>query len=215
MPTDEHVLCLKRLVKYLAGKSRLVWRFFHQQDPQVLTTFVDTDFAGCHKTRRSTSGGAALRGGHLIKHWAQTQTTVALSSAEAELGGICRGASQGLGLVALAKDLNIDMKLDVRTDATAAIGVCRRRGLGKIRHLAVADLWVQEKVRLKEFTLTKVPGDVNPADLLTKHVDRRLLEKHLRTLNLFFDWGRSSNAPTIDQKSLPIPKDNLPGAPVD
>ena len=167
-PTRAAVGALKRRVRYLSGRPRLVWKFGHQHDPQVLTTFVDTDFAGCHQTRRSTSGGAALRGGHLIKHWVHTQPTVALSSAEAELGGICRGASQGLGLCALAKDLNIELNLDIKTDATAAIGVCRRRGLGKIRHLAVADLWVQEKLRLKQFTLSKVPGAIYPADLLTK-----------------------------------------------
>ena len=154
-----------------------------------------------------------MRGGHLIKHWAQTQPTVALSSAEAELGGICRGASQGLGLCALAKDLNIELNLDIKTDATAAIGVCRRRGLGKIRHLAVADLWVQEKLRLKQFTLTKVPGASNPADLLTKHVDRQLLEKHLRTLGIFFDWGRSSDAPTIEHNSSSFQDMQSPGRP--
>ena len=138
-----------------------------------------------------------MRGGHLIKHVSQTQTTIAMSSAEAELTGICKGASHALGLRAVADDLNIQVVLDVQTDATAAIGICRRRGLGKIRHLAVADLWVQEKLRLKEFQLTKVPGAANPADILTKHVDRQTLERHLRTMGMMMDWGRNENAPTL------------------
>ena len=92
-------------------------------------------------------------------------------------GGICKGASQGLGLRALAKDLGIDLQLEIFTDATAAVGICRRRGLGKIRHLATADLWVQEKLRLQEFKLTKIPGAANPADILTTYVDRQTLEK--------------------------------------
>ena len=67
--------------------------------------FVDTDLGRCHVTRRSTSGGVAMRGNHCIKHWSTTQSTVALSSGEAELGGICRGASIGLCLQSLALDL--------------------------------------------------------------------------------------------------------------
>ena len=105
-----------------------------------------------------------MRGSHLIKHHSQTQSTVALSSGEAELSGICRGASLGLGLQSVAKDLSINMPLEIFTDATAAIGTCRRRGLGKIRHLHTADLWVQERLRTKDFKLSKIDGASNPAD---------------------------------------------------
>ena len=31
----------------------------------------------------------------------------------------------------------------MRSDAAAALGICRRRGLGNVRHLAVGDFWVQ------------------------------------------------------------------------
>ena len=59
---------------------------------------VDTDFADCRRTRRSTSGGGGImRGSHLLQHWTSTQSTVALSSAEAKLTGICRGAAKGIG----------------------------------------------------------------------------------------------------------------------
>ena len=113
-----------------------------------------------------------MRGSHCIKHWSTTQTSVALSSGETELGGICRGTAHGLGLHALAADLGFDMKMEVLHDATAAIGICRRRGLGRIRHLHVADLWVQDRVRKGDFALTKKPGESNPADILTKHLNR-------------------------------------------
>ena len=97
-PTRKGVDALKRLVRFLVGLPRLVYEFRFQGRPKQLEVFVDTDFGGCHATRRSTSGGVAMHGGHCIKHWSVTQSTVALSSGEAELGGICRGASVGLGL---------------------------------------------------------------------------------------------------------------------
>ena len=113
-----------------------------------------------------------MRGGHLIKHWSTTQSTVALSSAEAELSGICKGAMQGLGLQALCKDLGITTTITLRTDAAAAIGICRRRGLGKIRHLATADLWVQDRLKRGDFALVKIPGCDNNVRYPHSHVSR-------------------------------------------
>ena len=142
-----------------------------------------------------------MRGTHLIKQWAVTQSTVALSSAEAELVGICKGTSVSLGLQAVAQDLGFQWSLVVRTDASAAIGVCRRRGLGKIRHLATSDLWIQEKLRDGIFVLEKVEGKNNVADILTKHVDRATLERHVQAMGLKHEHGRAQSAPTLDHTS--------------
>ena len=94
-PTGRSVERLKRAVRYLRHKPRVVYEYYFQDPNRTLQVVVDTDFAGCHKTRRSTSGGAIFRGSHLLYHWSQTQTTSALSSAEAELPGICKGSFQG------------------------------------------------------------------------------------------------------------------------
>ena len=132
--------------------------------PEHIDVYVDTDFAGCKRTRRSTSGGVAMMGSHCVKHWAKTQSTVTLSSGEAELHGICAGVAQALGLQSICKDLGFEYKIRIHTDATAAIGIARRRGMGKIRHLDAADLWVQEKIRTGACELFKIPGVDNPAD---------------------------------------------------
>eukprot|EP00969_Alexandrium_andersonii_P144754 6401224-Alexandrium_andersonii.AAC.1 len=78
-------------------------------------------------------------------HWSATQKTSALSSGEAELAGIVKGAAEGLGLTAIAQDLGFTAALEVCADSSAAIGICRRTGIGRVRHLAVAQLWVQER----------------------------------------------------------------------
>jgi hypothetical protein len=199
-PTRKGVEALKRAVRFLVGMPRLVYCFDFQPYVKTLQTYVDTDFGGCHVTRRSTSGGVAMRGNHCIKHWSTTQSTVALSSGEAELGGICRGASIGLGLQSLAMDLGILLDREILTDATAAIGICRRRGLGKIRHLATADLWVQDRVRRGDFKLTKVLGTDNPGDLLTKHVARDVMLRHMERIGIRAESGRAKSAPTIEHK---------------
>ena len=136
-----------------------------------------------------------MLGGSNIKHWAKTQSTIALSSGEAELHGIAAGITQGLGMESIALDLGFTIAIRVHTDATAALGICRRRGLGKIRHLDVTDLWCQEKVRENAVELVKVLGSENPADIMTKYTDRSNLAKMLTLAGLSTLEGHAECAP--------------------
>ena len=137
-------------------------------------------------------------GTHTIKHWSTTQKTIALSSGEAELAGIVKGAAEGLGLTAIAQDLGFTASLEVCADSSAAIGICRRTGIGRVRHLAVAQLWVQERVRSGDFVLTKWPGERNPADILTKAVNGEIIDRHMQFVNLHWEDGRAECAPRLD-----------------
>ena len=106
-----------------------------------------------------------------MKTWSSTQATVALSSAEAELYALTKGASQGLGMMTLLADFGLTVSVTVHTDASAAIGIVRRAGIGKLRHLNVRYLWVQDQVKSERLGLKKVAGADNPADIATKHVN--------------------------------------------
>ena len=196
-PTVIAMDALKRLARYLLGKPRYVYQYDWQEDGGV-EVYADTDFAGCTVTRRSTSGGCLFRGSHLVKHWASTQKTIALSSGEAELAGIVRGAGEGIGMRSFGCDLGLSLRIRVHSDASAAIGMCRRTGIGRIRHLAVGQLWVQEKVRGGDLELLKVPGASNPADAMTKHLGKIVLEPHMQRMKVIPCEGRASTAPTIN-----------------
>ena len=194
IPTKKSNAKLKRLVRYLVGAPRLLYTYPFQDPTNQLDVYVDTDFAGCKSTRRSTSGGAAMHGKHHVKHWSKTQTTVCLSSGEAELRGISDGLAQAIGLQSIARDLGITYHIKMWSDATAAIGIARRRGMGKIRHLDVMDLWVQEKFTSKAASIDKVLGTENPADILTKYVERAGLTAALAKLGVLSAQGKSSSA---------------------
>ena len=90
--------------------------------PEFLDVYADSDFAGRKTSRRSTSGGVVMHGSHCLKHWATTQPTLGLSSGESELHGISKGIQKGLGFQSMCKDIGMDRKLRVHSDATAAIG---------------------------------------------------------------------------------------------
>ena len=167
-PTTSSLAKLVHLVRYLVRCPRLAFLYPWQSMPTSMDAYADTDFAGCNITRRSTSGGCILIGKKLLKHDSSTQTTIALSSGEAELHGIAKCASHALGFQAMARDLHVPLQINLHSDAIAAIGIARRRGIGRIRHLDVTDLWIQEKIRTKEITLLKTAGVSNPADLFYK-----------------------------------------------
>ena len=135
--------------------------------------------------------------GCCIKSWSSTQGTISLSSGEAEFYGIVKAASVGLGFQATLRDLGVDLSLEIFTDATAAKGIASRKGLGKTRHIAVHLLWVQERVARGDFKLTKVWGVDNPADLLTKHLTREVINNHMKKCNLKFLEGRAAEAPKL------------------
>ena len=113
------------------------------------------------------------------------------------MGGIAYGMAQALGLQSICRDLGLDLKLRVHSDATAAIGIAKRRGLGRIRHLHTADLWVQEKIRSGHVELLKILGSENPADLFTKYVDSTVIAMARKRMDLIFRDGRSAIAPQI------------------
>ena len=66
-PESEDWLRAKRLARYLKDSARVVVRFDLQEMPSTITVWSDTDFAGCRRTRRSTSGGVVMLGRHCVK----------------------------------------------------------------------------------------------------------------------------------------------------
>eukprot|EP00973_Karenia_brevis_P017389 2384178-Karenia_brevis.AAC.1 len=75
-------------------------------------------------------------------------------------------------------------KIDAQivSDSSSAIALASKRGVGKIRHLETGALWIQSALANKRFSLSKVDGKKNVADILTKYVDKATLAKHLITL---------------------------------
>ena len=189
---------LKILARYLVGRERMRQKFQYQKRGKRITVYTDTDFAGCRDTRKSTTGGVAALGQHVIKHWSKTQAVIALSSGEAEYYGTVLGASHGLGLKAILEDMGIVRDLHLRTDASAAQGSANRLGVGKIRHIETNQLWLQQKVREKEISIEKIPGKENWADALTKPVDGTTLEWHRKALACEIGNGRHELMPRAD-----------------
>ena len=172
------------------------------QDADRIEAYSDTDWAGCPRTRKSTNGGCIVLGRHLIKSWSTTQGLVALSSGEAEYYGVVRAAGTGLGYQSLLRDLGVELPLRAWTDSTATIGICGRSGLGKLRHIDIQALWLQQHIRSGALELRKVLGVENPADIFTKHLSNASgMETLLHAFGCVYRGGRPENAPELRQST--------------
>ena len=102
-----------------------------------------------------------------------------MSSAEAEIVAICKLAAEMLGMASMAADLGEDLKVVMYADSSAAIAIAKRRGAGKLRHINIGLLWIQQKTEAEELVVKKVKGISNPADMMTKSVNREKLDKYM------------------------------------
>ena len=118
------------------------------------------------------------RGEHLIRHSSTMQTTIGLSSAEAEYYALTKGVAYSLGIQSLFKDWGLNLEIEAFSDSSSAISFAKRRGLGKNRHVATRYLWLQERIALKHLKVLKIGADDNPADIFTKCLSREVLDRH-------------------------------------
>ena len=196
-PRQSDWALVKKFGRYLKQHPRQVLRFEWQDAPDKIDVYVDTDYAGCRRTRKSTSGGIVLHGKHMIKGWASIQTVVALSSGEAEYYGVVRGACESIGIRSIAEDMGSNVQIVLHTDSSAAKGIASRKGIGKVKHLDTRTLWVQDKVHDLTLRIKKVPSDNNPADLLTKYLSGPRMRALLVQLPVLGQEGRHPLAPQL------------------
>jgi hypothetical protein len=102
--------------------------------------------------------------------------------------------------------MGVTLKIRLKEDSSAAKGIAERTGLGKLRHVEVNQLWVQEKVKNKVIELTKVKGVDNLADALTKYVGNEDLGKHMRGTHVKVEWGRHEIMPEVTEEIQELPE---------
>ncbi|GKA12330.1 ribonuclease H-like domain-containing protein [Tanacetum coccineum] len=82
-PLTSHLNAVKKIFKYLKGQPKLgLW--YPKDSPFQLEAYSDSDYAGSHGDRKSTTGGCQFLGRRLISWQCKKQTIVATSSTEAE-----------------------------------------------------------------------------------------------------------------------------------
>ena len=165
--------------------ARAAQMFRWQDEVKAIRVQSDSDWVGDVITRKSTSGGTIRLGAHLVKSWAKDQDCVATSSGEAELYAATKAAAEALRLQSALKDLGIDVKIGLEIDAKATLGIVSRQGLGKLKHVEVHDVWLQEAIKRERLSAKKIPRATNTVDLLASpsqadEIKRQMTEMDFR-----------------------------------
>ena len=71
----------------------------------------------------------------------------------------------------------------------------QREGLGTAKHISTQWLWVQERLKMKDFKIKKVGTKLNPADLFTKQLAERDMIGHLSRM------GCTANFEKMEQRN--------------
>ena len=135
-----------------------------------------------------------MHGMNTLKHYSRNQDLLGDSSAEDEYYAVCSVAKEGLGMQAEIAGLGDELNLVVHLDSSAAKAIGERQGLNRVRHIAYRFLWLQHYIKRQLFSLRKIRGDRNPADLFTKVVEEKKLEYLMSLMGLKTFEGRAPHA---------------------
>ena len=183
---EEGGILLRRCEPYDAvfdrwNESELVEPDYRQDRSTItLDIFSDSSWGDEKSTRKSTTSGMIFMNGCLIHSICRSQATIALSSCEAELYAANTTMVESIYLYQLIQFLMSDetaVKQRLFVDSTSAKFVVQRSGVGRLKHVSIKHMFLQQLLRQKVFSIHKVPTRINPADLNTKKLslDRRTL----------------------------------------
>jgi hypothetical protein len=175
-PNDQHWNAVKRILRYLKGSLELQLTF--SGPIKNLIGYSDSNWAGDHDTRRSTSGYIFNIGSGAISWSSKRQPTVALSSCEAEYVGQTNAIKEAIWL----KQFLAQVHVDQFNSPSATIIFCDNQGAislannpvfhARTKHIAVHHHFGREKVQSGDVELKYTPTELQVADGLTKALDK-------------------------------------------
>ncbi|KAG8499189.1 hypothetical protein CXB51_005621 [Gossypium anomalum] len=167
-PGKEHWKAVQWILRYLRGTTDVCLQFGRTEDRVI--GYVDADFAGDLDRRRSLTGYVFTIGGCAISWKATLQTTVALSTTEAEYMAITEACKEAIWLKGLFSELNEDLQIStVFCDSQSAIFLTKDQMFHeRTKHIDVRYHFVRDIIARGDIVVSKISTHENPADMMTK-----------------------------------------------
>jgi len=174
-PTTVHWTAAKGVLRYMAGTADFGLIY---QGQSSIQGFADADFASDLDTRRSTTGYVFIMNGGAVSWSSKRQTTVAVSTTEAEYMAAAHAIKEALWIRKLLQDFKLDIKcIPMKMDNQSAIKVMKNPVLSlRSKHIDVIYNFARERVARGEVKLEYISTHEMIADALTKPVPRNKLE---------------------------------------
>ena len=132
--------------------------FGYEKLVEDVTTFTDSNLEGCKETRNiiKRRRDNALRS--CFESYTRKQKIIARSGTEAELYAAA-WESVCLERNRVVVERSYEMKAVLTIDATATEHILHRQGIGKLKHIDVAYLWMQDEIRSKRLRVRSVKSE--------------------------------------------------------
>jgi hypothetical protein len=182
----EHWVAVKRIFRYLRGTAD-VGLIYGGKGESFVAGYSDSDYAADLDTRRSLTGYVFTVGSALVSWKATLQSSVALSTTEAEYMALTEAAKEGIWLKGLLDDMGFRQdQAVIFCDSLSAICLAKDQvHHERTKHIDVRYHFLRSEKRVK---VKKVKTDDNPADALTKPVTLNKFRHCLDILNIG-SWG--------------------------
>lgn len=179
-PSKEHWTGVQHILRYL--KQTKNTKLIFQKTGKSLEVFCDSDWASDKVDRRSFSGYVVLLAGGAVSWSSKKQRTTALSTVEAEYIAMCHAAKEVLWfqnfLGEIFNQQFFTLPQNILVDNQGAISLARNHVTSdRNKHIDLRNFFLREKVEENLLIFTYVPSGSNAADMLTKSVQRKTLQK--------------------------------------
>jgi transposase InsO family protein len=169
-PTDRDVVRVKRILRYLRGTTNCGLLYKNNQAKGVFECYSDADHGGDLSTGRSTSGVLCLHSGAPISWMSQRQSSVAISTTEAEVVAASEAAREIIWIKRILTELDqLKATPTLQIDNEAAIRLAQNPEFHRrTKHIRIRHFFVRELVTAGEIMVSKVDSEKQLADILTK-----------------------------------------------
>jgi hypothetical protein len=184
-PTTEHLLAVKRVLRYIAGTVDYGCHYGKKKGADVLVGYSDSDLARDVDTRKSTTGVLFFLNDNLVTWQSQKQRVVALSSCEAEYIAATTAACQGIWLSRLLAEFKGDEGADpftLKIDNQSAIQLSRNPVFhDRSKHIDTKFHFIRQCVEEAMLRVEHIHTRNQLANILTKSLGRdRFVELRTR-----------------------------------
>jgi hypothetical protein len=179
-PHTSHRTVMKRIKRYLRFTPEFgLW--YSSSSVLSLCGYSDADFAGCLLERKSTSRTCQFLGTSLVSWSSRKQSSVALSTTEAEYIAAASCCSQLHWMMATLRDFDLDFHhVPLLCDSTSAISVAKNLVLhSRTKHIDVHFHFLRDHYEKGDIELRYIDTTRQLADILTKPLDQKTFV-HLR-----------------------------------
>nr|GEX34718.1 retrotransposon protein, putative, unclassified [Tanacetum cinerariifolium] len=184
-PTEKNLHAVKRIFRYLRGTVN--HGLLYSKDSLVaLTTFADTDHAGCQDIRHSTSGSLQFLGERLISWSSKRKKSAAISSMEAEYIALSSCCSQILWMRSQLTNYGLRFnKIPMYCDNKSAIALCCNNVQhSRSKHIDIRYHFIKENVENGVIELYFFNTEYQLADFFTKALGKDRIEFLINKLGM-------------------------------